>query len=647
MELYGWFPPQVPLPFRMSSQAHSAGTPEMIAGRFESHGLLHQDGFGEVLNASDQKTNKPVSLRRLRSEPLAQQARAVLRDLGAFQHPNVVPTFGVLGTGDATVLVQGPLTGQHLSAFVAARRAGGKPVSLRGAYNVVAHLCNALTAIHATGPHGGLRPSCVWIGDDGRVQLADLVIARAALGAGGTGGLPEAEVAFLAPELKGGNAPSPASDIFGLGALLYVLLTGRSPQEAFVAPSQAHPEGTAALDAELMRALAADARARHATADQFRTSLLALVSDAEQETTSDFGVDVEVEVNLASIPPSRRPERRTGEIQIEIPNAPRVPQGLGATPEIGSRVSLGEAFRPSLVEIDESEFVAARERRPLGEVDLKDVLAKITEDDSPRWMVVKNGMDHGPFSGRQLVNMIVQGEAQRDHELLNSDTGRRGKVEAFPEFQDFLAQYERTRAERERAEALASAETRETRSTFFKLGIGLGAVALIGLAAGIYALSRSGADTGSSADAELDMYKRGELEISGSAGILPAPKPGTRRAGGRGAAGGGGGLSYEDAMMQAVDLGSSASGGGEQQLNAGTVAGVMNKHLNQLYGACVRGDPGKVKVDIAIAGSGQVLGVSVSAGDNGLQRCVADQVRRIRFPSFSAPRMGARYTFGS
>lgn len=638
----------------MSSQLERSPstTPEVIAGRFELRGPAFEDGFGQVLSAFDQKTNKPVSLRRLRNESTSTAARAVLRTLASLSDPHIVPSFGIVAAGSDVLLVQGPLTGQQLGAFVAARRSGGKPISLRGAYNVVAHVCNALTSIHGqgahSGPHGAVRPGAVWIGDDGRVQLSDLVIARAVLAAGGTGGLPEAEAAYLAPELKSGLAPTRASDLFGLGALLYVLLTGRSPQEAFIAPSQAHPEATPAVDNELLRALAPDPRARHATPDAFRVALLALLGDAEQETTGDFGVDVEVEVNLASLPPSRRPGYRTGEIPISIPAAPRLPQMPGGAPEAGTRVSIGEAFRPSLIEVDINEVEAARERRSLGEVDLKNVLAKITEDDAPRWMVVKNGMDHGPFSGRQLVNMIVQGEALSDHEVLNSDTGTRGKLSEFAEFKDFLAQYELRRGEQQRADELATAEKSETRGAFFKIGVGLAAVALIAIAGGIYALSRSGAGGGSKDDAELDMYKRGELEVSGSAGILPMPKPGSRRAGGARASGGGasGGLSYEDAMMQAVDLGS-ATGGGEQQLSASAVAGVMNQHLNQLYGACVRGNPGKVRIDLALAGSGQVLGVSVDGGDSALQRCVADQVRKIKFPSFSAPRMGARYSFGS
>jgi serine/threonine-protein kinase len=611
----------------------------IIGGRFEVRGRVSSDGFGEVLSAIDRKTGKPVSLRPIHAS-LEATARQTLKMLGDFTHPNVVPSYGIVsGESGVPYLVQGPLGGQHLAAFVATRKQSGEPLSLRGAYNVVAHVCNALAALHKLAPHGALRPASVWLHEDGRVQLADLLIANTLLSAGGTAGLPEHEAAYLAPELKAGGRPTPASDVFGLGALLYVLLTGRSPSDEFAVPSQVHAEATPAIDNELYRALAPDPAARHPSADAFRTSLLALLGDAAQESRSDFGMDMEVEVNLASLMPSRAPAGRAQALP-SVPKAPRVPNIAGA-PEVGSRVSIHESFRVSIVDAQEQE--AARERRSLGEVDLKDVLAKITEDDAPRWMVVKHNMDHGPFSGRQLVNMIVQGEALRDHELLNTDTGRRGKVSEFAEFQDFLAQYELVRAEKERAQALATAATKDKVSTRFKAGAGVAILALVALAGGSYALSRSNADKEGRDDAALDMYKRGDVEISGSAGILPKPKPGARRVGGGG--GGAGGMSYEDAMMQAVDIGSSASGGGEQTLTAQTVAGVVNRNLGQIYSSCVRGSVGKVKVDIAIAGSGQVLGVTVNAGDGGFQRCVADQVRRIRFPSFSAPRMGARYSF--
>jgi serine/threonine protein kinase len=624
------------------AQASHPSSNQVLHGRFELRNTVLQDGFGEVMAALDRKTGKEVSLRSLRSGELATVVRKHLQSLSSFSHPNVVRGYGVLTTGHgAALLVQGALHGRQLGAYVAAHAQSGKPISLRGAYNVVAHVCNALSAVHASGPHGGVRPSAVWIGDDGKVQLADLALARAALSGGGTAGLPEAEAAYLAPELKAGQPPTLRSDIFGLGALLYVLLTGRSPMDAFVLPSQVHPECSQALDAELIRALSPDPAARQPNPDAFRGALLSFMDNSAQSSTEDFGLDIEVEVNLASLVPGRRGSQPAPSIQV--PRSPR-PPAPDAAPEVGARVSIHEPFRPS-IEIDASEAEAARSRTSLGEIDLKDVLAKITEDDSPRWMVVKNGMDHGPFSGRQLVNMIVQGEALASHELMNTDTGTRGKLSEFAEFQDFLAQYELRKSEVEQAAALANTESKEKHSMRFKMGIGFAALGVIALACGAYALSRSGAGASSRGDAELDMYRRGQVAIEGSAGILPAPRGG---GGGRRASGGGGGggaLSYEDAMMQAVDLGSAHSAG-EQQLSAATVAGVMNKHLNQLYGACVRGNPGAVKIDIAIVGSGQVLGVSVNGGDAGLQRCIAGQVRGIRFPSFQAPRMGARYSFG-
>ncbi len=622
----------------------------VIGGRFEVQGALEGDGFGQQFAALDRKTGRPVSLRVVRSAAIANVVRPHLKAAGELSHANVLPSFGLAQSEQgSTLIVQGPLLGKHLADYAAARRSGGKPVSLRGAYNVVAHVCNALTAIHATGPHGAVRPAAVWIGEDGRVQLADIVIARAALSAGGTGGLNENEAAFLAPEIKLGGAPRPASDIFGLGALLYVLLTGRNPNDAFIAPSEAHREASQGVDAELMRALSPDPTARHASPEAFRIALLAQISEGEQESRDDFGVDVEVEINLASVAPSRPSAARASMSAslsgLQVPKAPRMPNIPGVL-QAGARVSLHDDFRVSITE-DESEASAARARRSLGEVDLKDVLAKITEDDSPRWMLVKAGMDHGPFSGRQIVNMIVQGDALRDHDLMNTDTGNRGKIGEFPEFQDFLAQYELRRGEQARAVALQKSEKSEKHGAFFKVGIGIAVLALIGVVAGAYALSRSGARGGGRGGADAgDLYKRGALDISGSAGILPMPRGGrggARRAGGGGA---GGSMSYEDAMMQAVDIGSAAAGG-EQTLGAQTVAGVMNRNLNQIFDACVKGSVGQVKIDIAIAGSGQVLGVSVNAGDAGFQSCVASQVRRVRFPAFSAPRMGARYSFGT
>ena len=76
----------------------------------------------------------------------------------------------------------------------------------------------------------------------------------------------------------------------------------------------------------------------------------------------------------------------------------------------------------------------------------------------------------------------------------------------------------------------------------------------------------------------------------------------------------------------------------------------MNRHINSFFG-CVSqelrsgGSLGQVQIDLAIAGSGQVLGASTRQGSAQFKSCIAGRVQRIRFPSFPAPRMGARFSF--
>jgi hypothetical protein len=147
-----------------------------------------------------------------------------------------------------------------------------------------------------------------------------------------------------------------------------------------------------------------------------------------------------------------------------------------------------------------------------------------------------------------------------------------------------------------------------------------------------------------------EAFMSGQVKIKGTAGILKAPG---RRGGGarRGGGDGSGFTSYDDAMNQAMELGDATKGGGEQQLRASDVEGVMNRKLNSLFG-CVGqelrsgGRLGTVQIDLAILGSGQVAGASVNPGSAAFRKCIAAKVRQISFPSFPAPRMGARYSFG-
>ena len=107
----------------------------------------------------------------------------------------------------------------------------------------------------------------------------------------------------------------------------------------------------------------------------------------------------------------------------------------------------------------------------------------------------------------------------------------------------------------------------------FFVVIALAVLAVVGVAVGIFVVTRPDkADEGAViADGNEDLYERGQINITGTAGILPPPPRTTgRRNGGGGGGGGshgggGGGMSYEEAMNQAVNLGDVSGGGGGER----------------------------------------------------------------------------------
>jgi len=619
----------------------------VLGGRFQVDRAAGEEALGSVLAATDQKTKRQIALRVLSPGLIANdEALEILRrevkTAASVQHKNVVATYG-MGTDKASgsrYVANEWVVGQTLTSVIDSKRGSDIPMSLRGACNVIAHACSALEAARAKGMcHGALRPSVVFVTDNGRVKVGKLGIDLAVLLTAGPSALDAAEQAFLAPEVKSGQLPDARSDVFGLGGLLYAMLTGRSPLDDFVAPSESHPEASEAVDAVLMRCLGADPASRFATPEEVKQAVVGLASQSNVEAShdeEDFGVDVDVDVDIrTSAPPPPSAPRH-----VKVPPTPGVPSDQ---PKVGQRVALDASFRPGQMPVPAPAAPAMS-----AEVDLSNLLEKITENDAPRWMVVKDNLDHGPFSGRELVNLILKGDVLGDHGLLNMDTGERRKVGEAPEFNEFVEQWKLKKQESDHQVALERSAKVERASMATKVFILIGVFAAVGLGVGVFLLTRPDVQEEARSDADLaDLYEAGEIEITGTAGILPDP-PANQRRRGRRRGGARGSMSYEDAMNQVVNLGSANGTGSMARLSPQQVAGVMNSNINRLV-PCLRegSGGGTVRIDMAIAGSGRVLGATVRNGTPAFQRCVAGRVRGIRFPQFAAPRMGATYSFSA
>jgi hypothetical protein len=153
---------------------------------------------------------------------------------------------------------------------------------------LVGQLAEGLAAVHAAGLlHRDLKPSNVLVGDDGRPRLIDFGLA-ATLASDDLHVL-SGTLAYMAPEQAAGLVEriDARSDIYGLGAVLYELLTGRPPHQApsarelwqaaregeVVAPRTRNPRVPLAVNALCLRCLARDPAARFASAAELAAAV--------------------------------------------------------------------------------------------------------------------------------------------------------------------------------------------------------------------------------------------------------------------------------------------------------------------------------------------------------------------------------------
>ncbi len=223
----------------------TAGSPEVgIPGDFQgrqvgnSYILIRPIGHGAtgtVWRAVDRNTGEQVAIKLLREDLVRQpklvtrfvQERAILLML---RHKHIVRVRDLLTVGDSLGLVMDLVDGGSLREYLHARRT----LAPAEAATILAQVASALAEAHRLGVvHRDLKPDNVLVdgGPDGPdTRLTDFGIARVLDTPGMTTpgallGTPN----YLAPEAIRGGRPTPATDVYALGVLLYELVVGHAP----------------------------------------------------------------------------------------------------------------------------------------------------------------------------------------------------------------------------------------------------------------------------------------------------------------------------------------------------------------------------------------------------------------------------------
>jgi eukaryotic-like serine/threonine-protein kinase len=205
---------------------------------------LARGGMGHVHPAADCNLLRHVALKRLdkdyASKPFYRDSFiAEAQMTGQLEHPNIVPVHELaLDANGVPYFTMKLVQGSPFSDWLA-RRPPGTIDRLEGGIEILLKVCDALAYAHHRGVvHRDLKPANIMVGDFGQVYLMDwglakLIRSEPASGAGalmnakGPVGTPD----FMAPEQARGNPKDvdARSDIFGLGALLFEILTGNGP----------------------------------------------------------------------------------------------------------------------------------------------------------------------------------------------------------------------------------------------------------------------------------------------------------------------------------------------------------------------------------------------------------------------------------
>jgi eukaryotic-like serine/threonine-protein kinase len=261
-------------------------TGQILQDRYRIAKLVGQGGFGAVYRAWDVNLNGPCALKEnLDTSPEAQKQfqleASLLSRLRHLNLPRVTDHFFLPGQGQ--YLVMDYVEGENLDSLLQKR---GRPFDEAELLPWIEQVCAALEYLHGRTPpiiHRDLKPQNIIITPDGTAMLVDFGISKLynpqkATSTGGRGATP----GYSPPEQYGQGRTDARSDIYGLGATLYTLLTGDSPPDAIerllqqtplTPPRQIGKSVSSNTEKVILQAIALQPTDRFTTVSASRTAL--------------------------------------------------------------------------------------------------------------------------------------------------------------------------------------------------------------------------------------------------------------------------------------------------------------------------------------------------------------------------------------
>ncbi len=271
----------------------------LLNNRYQLHKRLGKGGMALVFEAQDRMLERSVAVKVLREtfsqdpafrERFRQEAKAAAN----LSHSNIVTVhdFG-LDSGRLFIVME-HVPGMDLKTLQEQR---GR-FSVEEAIPLLVQACAGVGYAHRAGlVHCDIKPHNLLITPDQRLKVTDFGISRAlaSISPDESSDVVWGSPQYLSPEQAAGGAPSPASDVYSLGVIMYEMLTGRLPfdsesgselarmhrEDTPVPPCEINPGISEAMEQIILKLMSKEPSARYRTADQLGRVLLTFLRDPD------------------------------------------------------------------------------------------------------------------------------------------------------------------------------------------------------------------------------------------------------------------------------------------------------------------------------------------------------------------------------
>lgn len=258
----------------------------LLNDRYQLEEVLGSGGMANVYRARDVVLDRPVAIKVLRkeystNENFQKQFWLEARSAANLSHPSIVTVHDFGSADDLLYIVMEHVPGKDLKQLV--RERGRFPYEQ--AIPLLIQACAGVGYAHRAGlVHCDIKPHNMLVSKDMRLKVTDFGIARAlaTIKPGERNDVVWGSPLYFAPEQAAGESPTPASDVYSLGVVLYEILSGTTPFTAASADELARlhisarplplseyvPDVPPALEEIVMKVLSKEPAMRYRTADQ-------------------------------------------------------------------------------------------------------------------------------------------------------------------------------------------------------------------------------------------------------------------------------------------------------------------------------------------------------------------------------------------